>query len=62
MLHFPVSLMNRLNQTESAVFQLCRFTVFPNDPFSDYIVLSHFLNVLCHPNSVKWVLWNKEIT
>ena len=24
--------MNRLGQTESAVFQLCRFTVFPKDP------------------------------
>ena len=30
MLHFPVSLMNRLNKTESVVFQLCRFTVLPN--------------------------------
>ena len=31
MLHFPVSLMNRLNQTESAIFKLCRFTVFPKE-------------------------------
>ena len=32
MLHFPVSLMNRLSQTNPAVFQLCRFAVFPKDP------------------------------
>ena len=31
MLHFPDYLMNRLDQTESAVFQLCRYTVFPKD-------------------------------
>ena len=33
MLHLPDSLMNRLNQTESAVFQLDSFPVFPKDPF-----------------------------
>ena len=33
LLHLPESLMNRFNQTASAVFQLCSFTVFPNDPF-----------------------------
>ena len=48
------SLMNRLNQTmevtgylilyylhdqtESAVFQICRVIVYPNDPISDYLV------------------------
>ena len=31
MLHFPVSLLNRLNQTEAAVFKLCRFIVFPKE-------------------------------
>ena len=33
MLLLPQSLMNRLNQTKSAVFQLCSFTVFLRDPF-----------------------------
>ena len=32
MVHFSVSIMNTLNQTESAVFQLCRFAVFPKNP------------------------------
>ena len=32
MLLFPVSLMNRFNQTESAVFELCIFSVFLKDP------------------------------
>ena len=32
MLCFPSPLMNKLNQTETAVFKLCRFTVFPKDP------------------------------
>ena len=32
-IHLPDSLMNRLNQSESAVFQLCSFTIFPKDPF-----------------------------
>ena len=32
MVHFPVSLMIRFNQTESAVFQLCRLSVFSKDP------------------------------
>ena len=34
LLSIPVSLTNRLNQTESAVFQICRFSVLPKDfPF-----------------------------
>ena len=32
MFHFPASLKYRLKQTLSAVFQLCRFTVYPKDP------------------------------
>ena len=32
MLLFPISLMNRLDQTDSAVLQLCTLTVFPKDP------------------------------
>ena len=36
MLHFPVCLMNRLNQTESAVYNLCRFTLFPKYPLPVY--------------------------
>ena len=40
----PIVLMNRLNQTESAVFQLCRFTVYSKDPFSDYFHLCSRLN------------------
>ena len=37
----PVSLMNRFNQIESAVFQLCRFTLFPTDPlFSLFITVT----------------------
>ena len=53
MLHLPDSLMNRLNQTESAVLQLCSFTVFPKDPFfSDDLVF--FYSLLETPNS--WFL------
>ena len=32
MFHFPLTLMNRLNQTETTVFQLCRFAIFSKDP------------------------------
>ena len=52
MLHLPDSLMNRLNQTESAVFQLCSFTVFPKDPF--FRLFSLFYSLLKTPNS--WFL------
>ena len=43
MLHFPVSFMNRRSQTESAVIQLCRFTISEGFPFqiiqkSNYII------------------------
>ena len=31
--HFPLSLMNNVSQTEPSVFQFCRFSSFPNDPF-----------------------------
>ena len=30
-------LMNRLNKTESAVFLLCRFSLFLKDPFFQFI-------------------------
>ena len=49
MLHLPDSLMNRLNQTESAVFQLCNFNVFPKDPFLR--LFSLFYSLLETPNS-----------
>ena len=52
MLHLPDSLMNRLNQTESAVFQLCSFTVFPKNPF--FRLFSLFYSHLETPNS--WFL------
>ena len=52
MLHLPESLMNRLNQTESAVFQLCSFTVFRKDPF--FRLFSLFYSLLETPNS--WFL------
>ena len=52
MLHLPDSLMNRLNQTESTVFQLCSFTVFPKDPF--FRLFSLFYSLLETPNS--WFL------
>ena len=52
MLHLPNSLMNRLNKTESAVFQLCYFTVLPKDPF--FRLFSLFYSLLETPNS--WVL------
>ena len=52
MLHLPDSLMNSLNQTESAVFQLCSFTVFPKDPF--FRLFSLFYSLLETPNS--WFL------
>ena len=32
-MHSPVSLMNRVSQAETAVFQVCRFAVFPNPLF-----------------------------
>ena len=52
MLYLPDSLKNRLNQTESAVFQLCSFTVFPKDPF--FRLFSLFYSRLETPNS--WFL------
>ena len=52
MLHLPESLMNRLNQTESAVFQLCIFTVFPKDPL--FRLFSLFYSLLETPKS--WFL------
>ena len=39
MSHLPLSLMNRLDQTESAVYQTL-VAVFPKDPFSDHSVLN----------------------
>ena len=44
--------MNRLNQTESAVFHLCSFTVFPKVPF--FRLFSLFDSLLETPNS--WFL------
>ena len=52
MLHLPDSHVNRLNQTESAVFQLCSFTVFPKDPFFRLPVFSLFYSLLETPNSL----------
>ena len=52
MLHLPDSLMNGLNQNESFVFQLCRVTVFPKDPF--FRLFSLFYHLLETPNS--WFL------
>ena len=52
MLHLPDSLMNRLNQIESAVFQLCSFTVFRKDLF--FRLFSLFYSLLETPNS--WFL------
>ena len=46
------SLMHRLNQPESAVFQLCSFTVFPKDPF--FRLFSLLYSLLETPNS--WFL------
>ena len=38
MLHFPSILMNRLNETESAVVKFCRFSLILKDPFfPDYL-------------------------
>ena len=52
MLHLPDSLMNRLNQTESAVFKLFSFTVFLKDPF--FRLFSLFCSLLETPYS--WFL------
>ena len=52
MLHVPNFLMNRLNQTESVVFQLCRFAVFPKDSF--FRLFSLFYCLLETPTS--WCL------
>ena len=53
MLHFPVSLMNRLNQTESVVIQLYRFTI------SELSLVSKSLRFIClliHLfNFTKWI-------
>ena len=54
MLPFLEPLMNRFNQTESAVFQLCSFTVFPKDPF--FRLFSLFYSLLQTSNS--WLLQN----
>ena len=54
MLHLPDSLMDRLNQTESVVFQLCRFTVFQKDPFFRLHAFSLFYSLLETPDS--WLL------
>ena len=52
MLQLPESLINRLSQTESAVFQLCSFTVFPKDPF--FKLFSLFYSLLETP--YLWLL------
>ena len=46
--------MNRLNQTQSAVFQLCSFTVFPKNPF--FRLFSLLYSLLETPYS--WFLQN----
>ena len=50
--HLPESLMNSLNQPESAVFQLCSFTVLLKDPF--FRLFSLFYSLLETHNS--WLL------
>ena len=35
--HFPLVLVNRLNETESAVFSYCRFSLFLKEPFFQII-------------------------
>ena len=37
LLHFPLVIMNRLNKTESAVFEYCRFSLFLKVPFFQII-------------------------
>ena len=41
MLHFSVSLMNRLNKTESDIFTLCDFLASKGSPFSEYLHYVH---------------------
>ena len=38
--------MNRLNKTESAVFEYCRFSVFLKDPFFQIIYRSQQMSLL----------------
>ena len=38
-----ISLMIRLNKTESAVFLYCRFPLFLKDPYSQIIIVILFL-------------------
>ena len=45
MLHLPLSVMNRLHQTESAVFKLD--AVFPKDLLSDYLETTITVVVPC---------------
>ena len=44
--------MNRLNKTESAVFEYCRFSVFLKDPFFQIIYRSQQM-LLCRVEFVK---------
>ena len=44
--------MNRLNKTESAVFLICRFSLFLKDPFSQIIKRSQQLT-LCRMELLK---------
>ena len=42
--------MNRLNKTESAIFSICRFSLFLKDPFSQIIFRGR--------NSCRCVMWS----
>ena len=47
MSHLPLSLMNRLNKIESAVFIFWMLSRFPNDPLSDYLGITTSVIVPC---------------
>ena len=49
--------MNRRNQTESVVFLLCRFTVFPKDP-----LFRVFKDLLEGVSSVAFIITAHEQT
>ena len=46
LLHFPLVLMNRLNETESDVFLYYSFSIFLKDPFFQIIKFTLCFNLL----------------